>query len=117
MSEQQVGSKRKVWIGVGAAVVAVVVASQFVDFGSGGKDAAGTIVPAQRYRAEQPATTGVQGGGATGTASAPVAPASSASDGRAADGRAADGRAADGRAADGRAADGRAADGRAATTR
>ena len=38
MSEQQVGSKRKVWIGVGVAVAAVVVASQFVDFGSGGKD-------------------------------------------------------------------------------
>ena len=48
MSEQQVGSKRKVWIGVGVAVAAVVVASQFVDFGSGGTDAVGTIAPAQR---------------------------------------------------------------------
>ncbi len=53
MNEQKSGSfgKRKVWIGVAAAVAAIAVGSQFVNYPPKGQDAAGTIVPAQRYRA------------------------------------------------------------------
>ena len=57
MNEQKSGSfnKRKVWIGVAAAVaaVAIVAATGGIDFSSTGKDAIGTIVPAERYRAPQ----------------------------------------------------------------
>ncbi len=56
MSEQNTSSigNRKIWIGAGIAAAAVIVAvSTGVDFPPGGKDTAGTIVPAQRYQAPQ----------------------------------------------------------------
>jgi len=60
MNEQNSGarSKRKViWIGAGIAALAVVlVASSGIDFPPGGTNTSGAIVPAQRFRAEQPAT-------------------------------------------------------------
>ncbi len=61
---QQSGSlgKRKVWIGIGIAAAALILVLFYtVDFPPGGKDAVGTIVPAQRYRAPQ-VTEGVQPG-------------------------------------------------------
>ena len=64
MSEQKSGSgKRKIWIGGGIAAVAVVLAmSSGIDFPPGSKDTAGTIVPAQRYRAPQDTAEDVQAG-------------------------------------------------------
>ncbi len=57
MSENKGGAlrSRKVWIGAGVAVAAVLVlmSSGVVNFPPDGKDASGTIVPAQRYRAPQ----------------------------------------------------------------
>ena len=56
MSEEKSGSfgKRKIWIGGAIAAAAVVLAvSSGIDFPPGSKDTAGTIVPAQRYRAPQ----------------------------------------------------------------
>ena len=85
MSEQKNGSfgKRKVWIGGGIAAAAVIVAvSSGVDFPPSGKDTVGTIVPAQRFRADQPATSGVAGGGRVGHGGPPAA-AGNAADGRA----------------------------------
>ncbi len=67
MSEQKSGSaKRKViWVGGGVAALAVIlVASSGIDFPPGGTTTtSGAIVPAQRFRAEQPATTGVSAPG------------------------------------------------------
>jgi anti-sigma factor RsiW len=56
MNQQKNGliGKRSVWIGAGIAAVAVVLVLQYVDFPPGSKDVSGTIVPAQRYRADQP---------------------------------------------------------------
>ena len=52
MSQEKSGSKRKIWIGGAIAAAAVVLAiSSGIDFPPGSKDTAGTIVPAQRYRA------------------------------------------------------------------
>ena len=82
MSEEKSGSfgKRKIWIGGGIAAAAVILAvSSGVDFPPGSKDTVGTIVPAQRFRADQPATTGVAGGGQSGTAATQGIPAGSAS--------------------------------------
>ena len=114
MSEQK-GSNRKLWIGAGlVALAAVIIVTSGIDFPPGGTSTTGAIVPAQRYRADQPATTGV---GQTGQADAqrnaqPVA--GNAGDARAADARASDGRSADAMKADGRSADAMKADGRSA---
>ncbi len=72
MSEDKNGffGKRKVWIGGGIAAAAVILAvSSGVEFPPFNKDTVGTIVPAQRFRADQPATSGVAGGGQSGTGS------------------------------------------------
>jgi hypothetical protein len=67
MSEQK-GSKRKIWIGAGlVALAAAIIVTSGIDFPPGGTSTSGAIVPAQRYRADQPATTGV---GQTGQADA-----------------------------------------------
>jgi hypothetical protein len=75
MNEQRRGSfqKRKVWIAVAVALAAVaVVGVTGIDYSNTGKDAAGTIVPAQ-YRAPQ--MTGDDAGcGASGSQSAVAAP-------------------------------------------
>src|SRR5215472_7565545 len=71
MSNKMSGSisKRKVLIGAGIAVAAAVVTTSFLlDSSTTGKESVGTIVPAQRYRADQPTDVKVNGG----TASAPV---------------------------------------------
>ena len=61
MNEQKSGARfnRKViWVGGGIAALAVIlVASSSFDFPPGGSNTSGAIVPAQRFRAEQPATT------------------------------------------------------------
>ena len=65
MSEEKSGSfgKRKVWIGGGIAAAAVILAvSSGIDFPPSGKDTAGTIVPAQRYRAPQDRRCSAQSG-------------------------------------------------------
>ena len=55
MSEQNNGSfgNRKIWIGVGIAAAAVIVTVSTGIFPPSGSDTAGTIVPAQRYRARR----------------------------------------------------------------
>ena len=69
MSEQQrTFSKRKVWIGVAVAVAAIAVGAQFVDYPPKGQDAAGAIVPAQRYRAAQPTADDVKLGAPSASA-------------------------------------------------
>jgi len=114
MSEHS-GSKRKVWIGVGlVALAGIIVASSGIDFPPGGTSTSGAIVPAQRYRADQPATTGVGQGGQADVQRSAQPVAGSASDARAADGVRADGRQADAMKADGRAGDAMKADGRQA---
>jgi len=73
MSEQDKGSfgNRKIWIGAGVAAAAVIVTVFSGVHFPPGSDTAGTIVPAQRYRAPQ-VTEGVNpsdGGAAAGNAS------------------------------------------------
>jgi anti-sigma factor RsiW len=78
MSQQNssIPSKRKMWIGGGVAAVAAVLLVSFgMDFPSGTADTAGTIVPAQRYRATQNMTDGVQSGTPAGTQSVQAIPA------------------------------------------
>ncbi len=54
---------KKIWMG-GAVAAAAVVAIVVLQFGPGGKptekDVVGTVMPAQRYRAEQPTSSDVQ---------------------------------------------------------
>ncbi len=105
MSEQS-GSKRKVWIGAGLlALAGIIVASSGIDFPPGGTSTSGAIVPAQRYRADQPATTGVGQGGQADTQRSAQPVAGAASDARAADGVRADGRTGDALKMDGRTGD------------
>ena len=48
-------SKRSIWIGGGIAVAAVLAVAFFtIDYPPDGSKTAGTVAPAQRYRAEQP---------------------------------------------------------------
>ncbi len=71
MNEQNSGfsRNRKMWIAgaIGAAVAVIAVSSLF-EPSTGGKDTAGTIVPAQRYQASQNMGQDVQGGGTGGVA-------------------------------------------------
>ena len=74
MSEQSktVGN-RKAWFGVGIAAAAVLVVAQYgFDFPLG-KDVTGTIMPAQRYRAEPNGSEAVKLGAPAGTAATPSA--------------------------------------------
>jgi anti-sigma factor RsiW len=73
--EQKRGSfsKNKVWIGIGLALAGVVVATQYFNFPPTSETTSGTIVPAQRYRAEQPTAADVKVGDAT-TGSGQTAP-------------------------------------------
>ena len=72
MNEQKGGrgglGNRKVWIGGGIAVAAAIVAIGTGLYPPSSGDTAGTIVPAQRYRAAQPTdlqgSSSAQGGGA-----------------------------------------------------
>jgi len=75
MSQEKAGSKRKIWIGGAIAAAAVVLAiSSGIDFPPGSKDTAGTIVPAQRYRAPQNTADDVKLG-APGSAQSTTIPA------------------------------------------
>ncbi len=94
MSEQNrtFPGKRKWWIGGGIAAAVVVIGFASGLIPPGGKDTAGTIVPAQRYQAPQSAVQDVQGGGLAGNGgqtSGTLTPgtdnAANASAGRAAD--------------------------------
>ena len=118
MSEQPSFGKRKaVWIGASVAALAVVVVATGIYPPSDG-NTTGAIVPAQRFRAEQPTSGGVAGGGSTDAAPRAQAATGAGSgdamkDGRVVDGRMTDGRAADAKASDARALDARASDARA----
>ncbi len=82
MSEDKGGSfgKRKVWIGGGIAAAAVILAvSAGIDFPPSGKDTAGTIVPAQRFRAPQNTADDVKLGNPSGTQSTTIPAAGDAS--------------------------------------
>src|SRR5215469_3451541 len=77
MSEKMSGSisKRKVLIGAGIAVAAAVVTTSFLlDSSTTGKESVGTIVPAQRYRADQPSDVKVGGASSTVPVTAPTDP-------------------------------------------
>jgi hypothetical protein len=100
---------RRLWIGGGVALAALVVAVQTQFPRPAAEDTAGTIAPAQRYRAPDngsaevklaPATTT-----ATPTSSTPDVQAAQTADARSADARAADARAAEARVVDAKAAD------------
>ena len=88
MSDHKSGSsgKRLVWIGAGAAAVAMYLAGRYIDFPPKGDDTSGTIAPAQRYRADQPGASDVKLGGQSD--STPGAQSSSAGDSRVQDGHA-----------------------------
>ena len=74
MTEQsKTVGKRKAWFGVGIAAAAVLVVAQYgFDFPLG-KDVTGTIMPAQRYRAEPNGSEAVKLGAPAGTAAIPTA--------------------------------------------
>ena len=122
MNEQKIGasSKRKaIYVGVGVAALAVIlVASSGIDFPPGGTNTTGAIVPAQRFRAEQPATTGVSAPGQSESAQR----ASQGAPGNIGDARSSDTRAIDSLKTDGRQTrhdrtyDGRTYDGRTEPT-
>ena len=68
-------SKRGIWImsGVAAAVLALFVGTS-VDFPASGDKAAGTIVPAERYRAPQPGAEDIKLGKPGTEQRAPISP-------------------------------------------
>ena len=73
-SSRRIFAHRKAWLGAGvAAAAAVVVAQVAFDFPIA-KDVTGTVIPAQRYRAEQNGSEQVQ----VGTPAAQVAPTGAA---------------------------------------
>ena len=66
MTQSSIFANRKTWIGAGVTAVAVAVVVQFGFDGYPKKeDLAGTVVPAQRYRADQAATQNIQLGDQT----------------------------------------------------
>ena len=77
MSEQKGGlgglGNRKIWIGGGIAVAAAIVAIGTGLVPPNSSETAGSIVPAQRYRAPQPTAGDVQGQPGAGGQSAPIA--------------------------------------------
>jgi len=76
MSEQNTSSigNRKIWIGAGVAAAAVIVAVSTGVLPPGGKDTAGTIVPAQRYQAPQMTSSDVKLGNTSGSQAGQPAP-------------------------------------------
>jgi len=74
MSEQKSGfvrsTKGKVLIGAGVAAAAVLAVTTQMDFQSSGTESVGTIVPAQRYRAQQNTADDIKVGSPSGTQSA-----------------------------------------------
>ena len=79
MNQQKIGfsGKRKLLVGGGIAAAAIIVALSTGVFPPGGNDIAGTIVPAERYRAPQITADDVKvgnqaTGGGTNTATSPA---------------------------------------------
>src|SRR5215467_8156800 len=68
--ESMISKRSKVWIGVAVAVAAIAIGSQFVNYPPNGDEAAGTIAPAQRYRAPQMTGHDVKVGAQAGSQSA-----------------------------------------------
>ncbi len=67
-------SRRKIWVAVGLAAVAVAVVGGYAfDIPPSAKDAVGTIVPAQRYQAPQPKAQDIQVG-QPGSQTSPINP-------------------------------------------
>ena len=66
---------RKIWLGAGIAAAAAIVAVSTGIFPPSATDTTGTIVPAQRYRADQPTAADVKLGVQAGTESAAGNPA------------------------------------------
>ena len=97
MNEQKSGprfNRKVIWVGGGIAALAVIlVASSSFDFPPG--NTSGAIVPAQRFRAEQPATTSVS---APGQSQSAQGTAGNIGDARSSDARMSDALKADGRA-------------------
>jgi hypothetical protein len=71
-------SKRKLWIGGGIAVAALIIASRYLDFPPS-QDMSGTIAPAHRSVAEQPGAGDVTGA-AAGQAGSPSPEAAATAD-------------------------------------
>ena len=71
--------KRNVWIGSAVAIGAALVALAYtIDFPPGAQNAVGTIVPAQRFKAAQPAMDDVKAVGQSGSQSVPLQAGSAA---------------------------------------
>jgi anti-sigma factor RsiW len=80
MNESNGSSRRRnVWVGSGIAIAAALVALAYtIDFPPGTQNAVGTIVPAQRFKAAQPAIDDVKAGGQSGSRSVPLQAGSAA---------------------------------------
>ena len=80
MNEHNSGSRRRnVWIGSSIAVAAALVALAYtIDFPPGAQSVVGTIVPAQRFKAAQPAMDDIKAGGAAASQSIPLQAGSAA---------------------------------------
>jgi cytoskeletal protein RodZ len=80
MNESNGSSRRRnVWVGSSIAIVAALVALAYtVDFPPGAQNAVGTIVPAARFKAAQPAIDDVKAVGQSGSQSVPLQAGSAA---------------------------------------
>jgi hypothetical protein len=80
MNEQSSSSRRRnVWIGSGIAIAAALVALAYtIDFPPGAQSVVGTIVPAQRFKAAQPAMDDIKAGGQAATQAIPLQAGSAA---------------------------------------
>jgi hypothetical protein len=80
MNEQSSGSRRRnVWIGSGIAMAAALIALAYtIDFPPGAQNVVGTIVPAQRFKAAQPAMDDIRAGGTAATQAVPLQAGSAA---------------------------------------
>jgi anti-sigma factor RsiW len=80
MNEQSSGSRRRnVWIGSGIAMAAALIALAYtIDFPPGAQNVVGTIVPAQRFKAAQPAMDDIKAGGQAATQAVPLQAGSAA---------------------------------------
>ena len=108
------GNRKLIWIGVGVAAAAAVLASVYFDVPPS-SDTSGTIAPAQRFRAPQPGASDVNGGASTDTA--PAAQFGlTGDDARSNDARSNDARSNDARSNDARSNDARSNDARSNDT-
>jgi len=80
MNESNGSSRRRnVWVGSSIAIAAALVALAYtIDFPPGAQNAVGTIVPAQRFKAAQPAMDDVKAVGQSGSQSVPLQAGSAA---------------------------------------